>query len=240
MNQVFSFAWLALGLALSGYFLGDGLKLFKTGFQRAVTVKGISQKTVEADTLKIEISYWDVNDEDPEKLHVFSAKWENQFIEALKKIGFSKDEILVLPAEIFEQTKTVRDNNRNVVEEKKQLRIDQRIHVVSKNLNLVENVKTHINADSMGDLKYNLSIQYDYADLDSIRPEMIAESLQSAQKAANEFAKASRVKVGKISKAQQGRFTITSPSASGEYDSNERYSKAKKVRVVSNITFDLE
>ena len=195
---------------------------------------------MEADTLKVEIHYWDVNEGDPSELHMFSSKWEKKLLESLSNIGFSKNEILVLPAEIYERTKTIRDNSRNIVEEKKELRMDQRIYVVTKNLGLVENIKDYINAESMGDLKYNLSLQYDYTDLDSIRPEMIAESLQSAQKTANEFAKASHVKVGKISKAQQGRFTITSPSASGEYDSNERYSKAKKVRVVSNITFDLE
>lgn len=128
MSQILSFAFIALGLSLSGYFLGSGLQFFKTGFQRSVTVKGIAQKTVESDILKVDIRFWETG----------------------------------------------------------------------------------------------------------------SEALSLRKKAADEFAKASGVKIGKISKAQQGRFTITSPSASDEYDPNEAYSKAKKVRVISNVTFDLE
>lgn len=239
MYQIFSFIALALGLTFSGYFLGNGLQFFKTGAQRAVTVKGISQKTVEADTLKVEIRFWDTAAE-ANFLRCLANGWEKTIITQLEKSGFKPEEILVIPAEINEQNKQIKDLDKNIIDQKQEFRLEQRILAVSKNLDLAKTTIQHINATSMNDIKYNLDLQYEYTDLDAIRPEMIAESLVSAQKAAFEFAKASKAKVGKISKANQGRFTITSPSTSNEYDQNERFSKTKKVRVVSNVTFDLD
>lgn len=239
MYQIFSFIALALGLTFSGYFLGNGLQFFKTGTQRAVTVKGISQKTVEADTLKVEIRFWDTATE-ANNLRSLATESEKNILTQLEKSGFKPEELLVIPAEIREQNNQVKDLDKNIIDQKKEFRLDQRIIAVSKNLDLAKNTIQHINATSMNGIKYNLDLQYEYTDLDAIRPEMIAESLVSAQKAAFEFAKASKAKVGKISKANQGRFTITSPSTSNDYDQNERFSKTKKVRVISNITFDLD
>ena len=239
MYQIFSFIALGIGLTFSGYFLGNGLQFFKTGSQRAVTVKGISQKTVEADNLKVEIRFWD-RAEEASALLCSAAEWEKTVVAQLEKAGFKSEEILIIPAEIHEHSKNIKDLDKNIIDEKKEFKLEQRIIAVSKNLDIAKNIPEHINVTSMNGIKYNLDLQYEYTDLDAIRPEMIAESLVSAQKAAFEFAKASKAKVGKISKANQGRFTITSPSTSNEYDRNEPFSKMKKVRVVSNVTFDLD
>jgi hypothetical protein len=239
MYQILSFVALAVGLTFSGYFLGHGLQFFKTGSQRAVTVKGISQETVDADTLKVEIRFNDTQ-ADATTLRCLAAGWEKNILSQLEKVGFKQEELLVIPAEIHEQTKNIKDLEKHIIDEKKEFRLSQRIIAVSKNLELAKTIPDHINASTMKDIKYNLDIEYEYTDLDAIRPEMIADSLISAQKAAFEFAKSSKAKVGKISKANQGRFTITSPSTSNEYDQNERFSKTKKVRVVSNVTFDLD
>lgn len=239
LYNVVAFIFLSLGLSLSGYFLGSGLQYFKTGQQRAVTVKGISQKTVTSDTLKIEIKFWDYG-EDAAKLREQGFVWQDAVLDVLTKSGFKKDDILIIPADIHERKQQIKDTERNIVEEKKELYFEQTIKVISSDLSLAEKINEEIKMFSKLGVKYNMDLQYDFTDLDSIRPSMIAESLISAQKAAAEFAKASGVKIGKISKANQGRFVVTSPSATGDYDHQERYSKIKKIRVVSNITFDLD
>lgn len=239
MSQILSFAFIALGLSLSGYFLGSGLQFFKTGFQRSVTVKGIAQKTVESDILKVDIRFWEEGDN---ALHLRkkAAEWEKIVLSLLEKEGVKKEDIITTPADLKTKMKSLKDPQTGHYYEREELQIEQTIKIISSELVLGEKLKNTIHPDNLGDHKYNLNLQYEFTNIDSIRPEMIAASLKSAQKAADEFAKASGVKIGKISKAQQGRFTITSPSASDEYDPNEAYSKAKKVRVISNVTFDLE
>ncbi len=80
-----------------------------------------------------------------------------------------------------------------------------------------------------GDYQYQTT--YEYTDLNSIKPEMIAEATKNAREAANKFAEDSDSKLGKIKTASQGQFSIE--------DRDQYTPYLKKVRVVSSIVYYL-
>ena len=79
---------------------------------------------------------------------------------------------------------------------------------------------------------YSNQITYEYTDLNSIKPEMIAEATQNAREAAKKFADDSDSKIGKIKSARQGQFSIEDRDAYTPY--------IKQVRVVTSLTYFLE
>ena len=79
---------------------------------------------------------------------------------------------------------------------------------------------------------YQYQVQYDFTELNNIKPEMIAEATANAREAGNRFAKDSESTLGKIKNADQGQFTIS------DRDPNTPY--IKRIRVVTRIDFYLE
>lgn len=79
---------------------------------------------------------------------------------------------------------------------------------------------------------YDTNISYDYTDLNSIKPEMIAEATENAREAAKKFAEDSDSRLGKIKTARQGQFSIEDRDPTTPY--------IKKVRVVTSLTYYLE
>ena len=73
---------------------------------------------------------------------------------------------------------------------------------------------------------------YEYTELNSIKPDMIADATKNAREAANKFAADSGSKIGKIKTAQQGQFSI---------EDRDPYTPfIKKVRVVTYIDYFIE
>jgi hypothetical protein len=91
------------------------------------------------------------------------------------------------------------------------------------------------------DLTCDINTDYSFSDLNSIKPELIAESTKNARIAGEQFANDSQAKLGKIKTASQGQITIA-----GKYYYDEENSEKpkepffQKARVVSTIVFFLE
>ena len=79
---------------------------------------------------------------------------------------------------------------------------------------------------------YNYQTTYEYTDLNSIKPAMIADATKNARKAAIKFAEDSESNLGKIKTASQGQFSI---------ENRDQYTPyIKRVRVVSTIQYYLK
>jgi hypothetical protein len=78
---------------------------------------------------------------------------------------------------------------------------------------------------------------YMFTKLNDIKPEMIAAATANAREAAEQFARDSKSKLGKIRHASQGMFTIASRDAVLSWDEGQQIEK--KVRVVSTIEYFL-
>jgi hypothetical protein len=73
---------------------------------------------------------------------------------------------------------------------------------------------------------------YQFLGLNEIKPDMIAESLVKARESAEEFAKNSHSKIGKMRTASQGYFEVN--------DLDETTPQMKKVRVVTTVEYYLK
>ena len=81
-----------------------------------------------------------------------------------------------------------------------------------------------------GDYQYQTT--YEYTELNSVKPAMIADATKNAREAANKFAEDSESKLGKIKTASQGQFSIE--------DRDQYTPYIKRIRVVSTIVYYLK
>ena len=81
-------------------------------------------------------------------------------------------------------------------------------------------------------------VSYIFTKINDIKPQMLEEATKNAEAAANEFAKSSNTKVGKIRKANQGVFSILPREQTA--NAMEMNSIEKKVRVVSTVEYYLD
>lgn len=99
-------------------------------------------------------------------------------------------------------------------------------------LKLIENQSSLIEQGVAISFDYSATTQFDFTDLNTVKPEMIKEATQNARKAAMQFAADSESSLGKIKSASQGQFSID------DRDQNTPY--IKEVRVVTTIEYMLE
>jgi hypothetical protein len=108
-----------------------------------------------------------------------------------------------------------------------------------------EDQKSQITLDLVNkDLTSTLYTNYTFPDLNSIKPQLIAESTKNARVAGEQFANDSQASLGKIKTASQGQISIVG-SYSYDQEGGEGSEKPKepyiqKARVVSSIVFFLE
>ncbi len=79
---------------------------------------------------------------------------------------------------------------------------------------------------------YQYQVSYDYTELNTVKPEMIAEATKNAREAAKKFAEDSDSEIGKIKSARQGQFSIENRDSYTPY--------IKEIRVVTTLTYFLE
>ena len=88
------------------------------------------------------------------------------------------------------------------------------------------------------DNQYGSPVSYIFTRLNDIKPQMLEEATRNATAAAQEFAKSSDSKVGKIRRAQQGVFSILPREQANNTMESSQINK--RVRVVSTVEFWLE
>lgn len=185
-----------------------------------VEVKGLSEKIVKAD-----VAIWSMNFEvKSNNVDLLYAEIErNTFAinSFLKEKGFEASEINVTPVNIYQDT--YRDAlfryNSNT-----------QLSVYTKKVDLVRAAsKDTLLLVKRGVTLNQNSIQFQFSDINSIKPEMLAEAIKNAKTSAQQFADESGSRLGSISRGNQGVFDITDKDpGSPEY---------KKIRVVSSLRF---
>lgn len=225
--------FLAVGLAVGGYFVSQTLYNAKVGINTA-EVKGLAERRVEADHAywKIQYTVSGHSAADVPKLYEQSETDQARIISLLMESGFEKSEIS--PGVIDYQKLEFRDDFQKLVEEKHVL--VGSIDVETGKVRLVSEVRAKLNKL----IAQGLSIQnnppaYHFTKLNDIKPAMVKEATTNARIAATEFAEDAGVKVGGIRDAQQGGFVIRDVGA--EY--GDTASIEKDVRLVTTITFYL-
>jgi hypothetical protein len=223
-------ALLAAGLAAGGAFVGRGLFAARAT-EHTVTVKGLAEREVDADLALWPIAFTATGNElaetqaridrDAHRIRAFLLERgfeeaELQLASPLVTDRMAEGAFGDRPIEryVVRATLTVRSPRIASVREA----AGQTARLVADGVALVRD--------------FELRTQYLFTQLESIKPEMIAEATRDARRAAEQFASDSGSRVGAIRTAQQGYFSIEDRDAF----SPER----KRVRVVTTVQYLLE
>lgn len=220
---------LAFGMIAGGYLLGDGLLRAKDA-ERAVTVRGLAERDVTADLATWTIAYSASStnlDEAQGKVRTDTAAVGAFF----KELGFPADALQPTGANVTSFTNdglttyTVRQRLalRTTDIARAQKAVARQFDLVARGVFLEE----------------GSGMAYAFTKLNDIKPAMVAAATRDARAAAQQFAKDSDAKVGKIRDATQGYFEIEARDGeSGGWGAAD--SPYKKVRVVTTVSFTLD
>jgi hypothetical protein len=230
---------LLLGLCLLGFFIFQGLKTFSDK-DRVVTVKGLAEMDMKATSAAIALNF-SFSGDDFQKIIKQTDNKKSAIIDYLTSIGYNKNDITIGNLDVTDRQKYYETRTQNGVQV--QVKIDrytvgQSLTVKAKDVETVENKATQLNLDLVTkDLTANIKTIYSFPELNSIKPQLIAESTKNARIAGQQFADDSQAKLGKIKTASQGQISI---SENYLYNEGSGKQKIQKARVVSEIVFFLE
>ncbi|MGB0959195.1 MAG: SIMPL domain-containing protein [Halocynthiibacter sp.] len=228
-------AFLAIGLAISGYFVSNTILVSRIGANTA-SVKGLSERIVEAGRFELSTSFYERHngkDVDRNALYERAERTAGVLKRKLYAAGLTEAEMKSKPVGYRRIVHT--DRNGHYTGETHQM--TGGLSINSSNVNIAEQI--HGILMEAGAREFSLEVgdpQYHFTGLNKIKPDMLREATANARIAADEFAKNAGVSVGSIQSARQGGFTVRDASN----ENSERYDKQKKVRVVSTITFYLK
>lgn len=222
---------LALGLFLLGMQVKFGLNSI-TDNQRVVTVRGLSEREVKANKVTWPIVSKEVGNDLP-SIYSKIQTTNSAILGFLKSNGITDAEISVNAPQVVDlqadryssQNVPYRYNVTNVVVVTSS-QVDKVRELISRQTELLKEGIAIVAGD------YQYQTVYEYTDLNSIKPAMIADATKNAREAANKFAEDSQSKLGKIKTATQGQFSIE--------DRDQYTPQIKTVRVVSSIVYYLK
>lgn len=225
--------FIAIGLAVAGYYIGQTLYNAKVALNTA-EVKGLAERRVLADRVNWTIAYkvTGASKEEIPSLYKQAEEHQQTIISLLKDNDFDESEIQlgIVDYEYLEY----RDENQRLVDQSHKL--FGAINVESDKVKQVRKVRSNVNRlISEGIDIENRAPFYHFTKLNEIKPDMLSEATKNARIAANEFAKNAGVQVGNIRSARQGSFFVR--DAGEEYGDTAKIEK--DVRVVTTITFYL-
>ncbi len=185
-----------------------------------VEVKGLSEKIVKADVAIWSINF-DVKSNDIDSLYANIDKDTKTINSFLLAKGFDASEINVAPVNIYQDTykdSLFRYNSST------------QLSVYTKKVDLVKSTsKDTLSLVKQGITMSQNSIVFEFSDINSVKPEMLAEAIKNAKDTAKQFAKESGSRLGSVARGNQGVFDISEKDpGSPEY---------KKIRVVSTLRF---
>jgi len=188
-----------------------------------VEVKGLSERIVKADTAIWSMSF-EVKSNNIDGLYADIEKNIVTIKKFLTDKGFEATEINVAPVNIYQDTykdAAFRYNSTN------------QISVYTKKVDLAKSSSNDtLLLVKNGVVLNQNSISFEFSDLNSIKPDMLAEAIKNARDTASQFAENAGSTVGSVNRGNQGVFDITEKDpGSPEY---------KKIRLVSTLRFLLK
>ncbi|MEJ2032647.1 MAG: SIMPL domain-containing protein [Deltaproteobacteria bacterium] len=225
--------FVAIGLGLAGYFIGQTLYNAKVALNTA-EAKGLAERRVKADRANWDIVYTEkgASRKEVPSLYAKAEKDQQTILNLLKENGFDESEINLGVLDYDYQE--FRDENQRLVDQTHSL--VGTISVETEKVELVGKVRASVNKlIAQGIDIENKAPNYRFTKLNEIKPDMLREATKNARIAANEFAENAGVKVGGIRSARQGSFYVRD---AGE-DYGDTVKIDKDVRVVTTITFYL-
>ena len=227
-NNVFAGGLIALGLFFGGLFIYCGITRFANK-DRAVTVKGLSTREVEADYAVWPLSYaWSGNDLPAlyERLEQVTARVKKHLL----ALGFEEADIRQGSINVHDNWSDYYGNHRPEYK-----------YTLNTSL-IVSTNKVKLVVESQGKeaelLKEGIivkteswNLDYQFNGLPELKPAMIEEATQNARAVAKKFADDAKCSLGSIRRASQGQFSV---------ESDQYQPWVKHVRVVTTVDYYLD
>lgn len=227
-NNIFAGALIALGLCFGGLFIYCGISKYAAK-DRAVSVKGLSTREVEADYAVWPLSYgWNGND--LPALYAQLERVTERVQKHLLEMGFEKSDFRQGSISVSDNWSDYYGNHRPEYK-----------YTLNTSL-IVSTDKVKLVVESQGKeselLKEGIivktekwNLDYQFNGLPELKPLMIEEATRNARAVAQKFADDAQCSLGSIRNANQGQFSITS---------DEYQPWVKRVRVVTTVDYYLD
>lgn len=232
----------AIAIVLAGWFIGNGITNIRTA-DRFVTVKGVSERPVKADlaTWPIMLAVTDDNvsvaqtriNQNVAKVHAF-----------LIANGIDSSEVELQSLKVTDVLAAIynpstRAGNRFIIQQTVMVRSEnpEKVRAASQKVGELVNAGVVL---SSGPEWGPGGPSYIFRRLNDLKPSMIAEATAEARKAAEQFAKDSKSRLGGIHSANQGVFVILPRDAAAAEQGGgggEQSQIQKTVRVVTTVEY---
>lgn len=225
-------ASLLLCAAVLGLFLLLSVRSLKS-YDNKVSVRGLCEREVMADRAIYPITYTEVGNDLSSLYQIVNAKNEI-IVDFLKENGFEDAEITIAPPKINDRRSNMYSNTADLV---------HRYGITSVVTLCTGKVEALLAMQPrQGQLmekgiaigsgnEWENPIIFEYTAWNSLKPEMIEEANENARAAAEQFARDSHSRLGKIAEASQGLFSIEPRDANTPY--------IKRIRVVNLVSYRL-
>lgn len=230
-EKIISATIIAIGIIVLGFCLKGGIDNFANK-DRKVSVKGLSEREVPADKVTWPILSKELGNDLPQ-LYSEIGVTQSKIKKFLISNGIKEGEININAPVVIDLNADQYSNNQKGY----RYNITSIITVTSNNVKLVRSIIARQGellkeGIAIVDGGYENPIKYEYVSFKDMKPKMMQEAIENAQKTAEQFATNSNSQLNKIVSADQGQFSID------DRDSNTPY--IKKVRVVTTVTYSLK
>ncbi len=227
----------AVGISLAGWFVGTSLVESRQPL-RTVTVKGLSERAVQAD-----LGFWPIRfvatGPTLEAARTSLENSERSVRSFLADRGFGEDEIQVQNVLVEDRAAgynagSTPDEYRFVLTEDMLVTTDKVTELADASRSVADLLRQGVvfSSDS-----YSAGASFVFTNINDLKGEMLTEATQRAKDTAAQFASESGAQVGDIQTANQGVFEVL-PAVEIPNDRPEKQID-KKVRVVTTITYFL-
>lgn len=223
---------LALGLAAAGWFVAQGMARLRTQ-DRFVTVKGSAEKIVAADLVVWPLAHTVAGNDLAQVQQSLDANTAT--IQAFfTKAGFKADEIVVSPPRLEDRWAWAFGENRPPERYRYSTTVTLRTHRVAAAIAALRRTGELVSRGILigGQDGAASEPAFDYTQLNTIKPALIAEATAAARKSAEQFAKDSGARLAGIRSANQGVVSIS--------DRDRGSPQVKTVRVVTTVEYFLK
>lgn len=230
---------IGLGVAIAGFAAGQGLVEMRRA-DRTVTVKGLAERDVTADSAAWRIPFRGVGD--TRRAAIAEARSAQSTVRGFAiAAGLSEDEVLNEPFSLRIERRTLARGGEQVEVDRylavgavrvRTRRIEAVAAMTERTSELLD-AGVLLGADDYGATP---APEYRFTGLNAIKPELIADATRAARASAAQFAEDSGSALGGIASANQGVILIVARDGGV----SEREARDKRVRVVSTVRYYLE
>ena len=233
-------AVLAAGVVLGGLAIGGGFAKSRSG-DRFVTVKGVSEREVQADLALWPLTILSADND----LSAAQQRIERGVREVLAFLARNGIDTAAVTMQDYRVTDVFTNQYRSPDNISSRYAIRQTMIVRSESPDTVARASQRVSELVAGGVVFTSGQEYGtggpsflFTRLNDVKAEMIAEATAQAREAAEQFARDSRSELGGIRRANQGVFQILPRNQAAGI--TEESQVAKTVRVVSTVEYFLK